>query len=100
MHFHDEDETWIIVGGKGKATMIDRDGQKSEFLLEAGDVWMVEAGVQHGAEPITDELLISHFMGTIPEGSHRPGHYTMEKEQYMPTLHVVKTPLNERPGEK
>ena len=101
MHFHDHDETWIMMGGKGIATMIDRDGETTEFEIEDGDIWMVEAGVEHGVMPTTDELLIFPFNGTVPMGSHEPGHYYMEKEQYMPVMCVVKVPLGEyRAGRK
>ena len=94
MHFHDHDETWIMMGGSARAFMVDRDGKRSEFILECGDIWMVEAGVEHGCDPVDDEVLIFPFSGTIPEGSHKPGHYYMEKECYMPTLHVEKKPCS------
>ena len=55
MHFHDHDETWIVMGGKGTASMVDTDGTESEFEIEQGDIWMVEAGVEHGVMPTTDE---------------------------------------------
>ncbi|MCG3199984.1 MAG: hypothetical protein HUU16_06315 [Candidatus Omnitrophica bacterium] len=97
-HFHDHDETWIIMGGKCKAFMVARDGGKEEFILEEGDIWMVEAGVEHGCEILTEECLIFPFPGTIPEGSHQPGHYYMEKEGYMPTLQVAKAPLDRYKG--
>lgn len=99
-HFHDHDETWIIMGGKARAFMIDRNGQHSEFLLEEGDIWMVEAGVEHGCEPQDEGVLIFPFPGTIPEGSHKPGHYYMEKEHYMPTLCVKKNPIDRYRGEE
>ena len=92
-HFHDHDETWVIMSGRCRAFMIDRDGKKDEFDLEEGDIWMIEAGVEHGCEPI-GEVLIFPFPGTLPEGSHEPGHYYMEKEGYMPTLVLRKEPLN------
>ncbi len=95
-HFHDHDETWFIMGGKARAFMVDRSGERSEFVLEQGDIWMVEAGVEHGCVPI-GEVLIFPVTGTIPEGSHKPGHYYMEKERYMPTLRVEKKPLNRYP---
>ena len=100
MHFHDHDETWIMMGGKGIATMIDRNGMKTKFEVEDGDIWMVEAGVEHGVMPTTDELLIFPFGGTIPLGSHKPGHFYLEKEQYMPVLCVAKVPLEEYRGGK
>lgn len=97
-HFHDHDETWLVMGGSARAFMVDREGKESEFLIEAGDVWMVEAGVEHGCEPLGEGVLIFPFPGTIPEGSHRPGHYYMEREGYLPTLRVEKTPLGRYPG--
>lgn len=94
-HFHDQDETWVVMEGKAKAYMIDRDGKRSEFMIEAGDIWMVEAGVEHGCDPIGDDGVdIFPFAGTIPEDSHEFGHYYMEKENYMPTLVVRKTPID------
>lgn len=92
-HFHDHDETWLIVSGSCRAFMIDRDGVSAQFELSAGDVWMVEAGVEHGCDPLGDGVSIFPFPGTIPVGSHEPGHYYMEREGYMPTLHVVKVPI-------
>jgi hypothetical protein len=83
-----------MMGGSARAFMVDRDGKRSEFTLEGGDIWMVEAGVEHGCDPIDDEVLIFPFPGTIPEGSHKPGHYYMEKERYMPTLQVDKKPCD------
>jgi hypothetical protein len=94
MHFHDHDETWIIMGGRAKAFMVDRDGERSEFDLEEGDIWMVEAGIEHGCDPVDNEGVdIFPFPGTIPEGSHEPGHYYMEREGYMPTMVVRKDPI-------
>jgi hypothetical protein len=93
-HFHDHDETWIITGGRARAFMVDRDGKHSEFLLEEGDVWMVEAGVEHGCQPLDEGVQIFPFPGTIPEGSHKPGHYYMDREHYMPSLKVEKAPID------
>lgn len=88
MHFHDEDETWVIQAGSCRARMVDREGEETIFALEAGDIWMVEAGVMHGCKPHEGGCRIFPFFGTIPEGSHEPGHYYMHKEGYMPTLAV------------
>ena len=94
MHFHDYDETWIMTAGRAKAFMIDREGERHEFDIAAGDIWMVEAGIEHGCDPDPETGVdIFPFSGTIPEGSHTPGHYYMEKEGYMPTLVVNKTPI-------
>lgn len=93
-HFHDHDETWFIMDGRAKAYMVDREGQYHEFILEKGDVWMIEAGVEHGCEALEEGVAIFPFPGTIPEGSHRYGHYYMENEGYIPTLKVDKTPTD------
>lgn len=94
-HFHDHDETWVVTAGHARAYMVDRNGVSGEFELEAGDIWMVEAGIEHGCDPTGDEgVHIFPFAGTIPEGSHKPGHYYMEREQYMPTLVVKKVPID------
>jgi hypothetical protein len=98
-HFHDHDETWIITRGKCNAYAIDREGKREDFVLEAGDIWMVETGVEHGCDPCEGGVDIFPFPGTIPEGSHQPGHYYMEKERYMPTLRVEKTPIDRYPEE-
>ncbi|MBU7004981.1 MAG: hypothetical protein HXS50_05400, partial [Theionarchaea archaeon] len=87
------------MGGRAKAFMVDRSGEEKEFMLEDGDIWMVEAGVEHGCDPL-DEILIFPVAGTIPDGSHPPGHYYMRKERYLPTLKVVKEPCNRYPEEE
>ncbi len=99
MHFHDEDETWIIQSGSCRARMVDREEREEIFTLETGDIWMVEAGVMHGCKPLGEGCRIFPFFGTIPEGSHAPGHYYMHRECYMPTLTVRKDPVD-RPEER
>ncbi|MDP7447728.1 MAG: cupin domain-containing protein, partial [Candidatus Latescibacteria bacterium] len=89
-HFHDHDETWIVTRGKCTAFMVDLEGVESEFPLEAGDVWMVEAGVEHGCDPLDGGVWIFPLNGSLPEGSHKPGHYYMEQENYLPRLTVEK----------
>jgi len=91
-HFHDHDETWIVMDGRATAFMVDREGRREDFPIEKGDIWMVEAGVEHGCDPLDEGVVIFPFSGTIPAGSHAPGHYYMEKENYMPTLRVEKEP--------
>ena len=44
-------------------------------------------------KPGPDGCRIFPFFGSIPEGSHPPGHYYMHREGYMPTLHVRKDPI-------
>ncbi len=97
-HFHDYDETWLILEGKGTAYWIDPSGDREEFDLEAGDVWMIPAGYEHGTDGFpdtgqnTDDFTISTFFGTQPPGSHERGHYYVEEEGYLPSLELRKTP--------
>src|SRR5690349_17305523 len=86
-HFHDHDETWLILKGRGNAYWVDHDGRRNEFELEAGDVWMIPAGYEHGsAGPNSTDFEINVFNGTQSPGSHAPGHYYVEKEGYVPRL--------------
>ncbi|MDA0839089.1 MAG: zinc-binding dehydrogenase [Planctomycetota bacterium] len=90
-HFHDHDETWIIVSGTGTSYWIDQEGHREDFVLEENDIWMIPAGFEHGSDgPNSEDFQISVFNGTQPPGSHQPGHYYMEQEAYIPTLKLVK----------
>lgn len=97
-HFHDHDETWVILNGTGTGFWIDHGGRREAFALEAGDVWMIPAGYEHGSDGFKDmgrnseDFTICVFNGTQPEGSHKPGHYYTEKEGYIPSFELRKTP--------
>ena len=94
-HFHDHDETWIILRGKGVGFWIDHDGKREEFELEAGDVWMIPAGYEHGSVDCnSDDFDIATFNGTYAPGAHKPKHYYVEEEGYIPTLQLVKVPTD------
>src|SRR5688572_16511800 len=49
-HFHDYDETWMVLGGHGVAYWIDHNNNREEFVLEEGDVWLIPAGYEHGSD--------------------------------------------------
>jgi len=99
-HFHDYDQTWIIMKGRGTAYWIDHAGKREEFLLEEGDVWLTPAGYEHGSDGFketgknSEDFTIAVLNGTMAAGAHPPGHYYVEKEKYIPTLEVRKTPTN------
>lgn len=93
-HFHDHDETWVVLAGRAAAYAIDREGRRHEFELAAGDCWMIEAGWEHGADPITPEFKLIGITGTRPPCAHQPGHYDMEREGYIPSLELRKTPTD------
>lgn len=92
-HFHDYDETWLILKGRGNGYWLDHAGNREDFELEAGDVWMIPAGYEHGSEgPNSEDFTISGFNGTQSPGSHPPKHYYVEEEGYIPSLQLVKHP--------
>ncbi len=95
-HFHDYDQTWIVLSGTGTAYWIDRSGKREDFVMEAGDVLMTPAGYEHGSEgdKNSEDYTMVSFNGSLGEGAHPPAHYYMEKEGYIPTLTVKKTPTN------
>lgn len=99
-HFHDHDETWVIQKGKGTGYWIDFGGKREEIALEEGDVWMIPAGYEHGSEGFKDtgknseDFTICVFNGTEPAGCHKPGHYYVEKEGYLPSFELKKTPTD------
>ena len=85
-HFHDHDETWLILKGQGTGYWIDREGRREDFALEEGDVWMIPAGYEHGSEGLADtgknsgDFTIAVHDGTMPPGCHEKGHYYVEQE--------------------
>ena len=99
-HFHDHDETWLIVDGCGLGYWIDYDGVREDFVLEAGDVWMIPAGYEHGSDgPNSPDFSVSVFNGTQAPGCHEPGHYYVEKEGYVPSLQLIKTQTKRYQGQ-
>jgi hypothetical protein len=99
-HFHDYDQTWIVLSGRGTAYWIDHSGKREDFVLEAGDVWMTPAGYEHGSDGFketgknSDDYTIVVFSGTEAPGAHKPGHYYIEKENYIASLELKKTPTD------
>ncbi len=99
-HFHDHDETWLILSGNGTSYWIDHAGVRTDFELAAGDVWMVPAGYEHGSDGLpgtgrnSEDFTIQVCYGTVPSGSHVPGHYYVEREGYVPSLQLVRTPTD------
>lgn len=99
-HFHDHDETWLILSGEGCTYWIDHTGQREDFEVTAGDVWMIPAGYEHGSDGWPDtgrnseDFSIEVFNGSLPLGSHTPGHYYLEQEGYIPSLELRRTISN------
>jgi 2-desacetyl-2-hydroxyethyl bacteriochlorophyllide A dehydrogenase len=99
-HFHDHDETWLILKGRGTGYWIDHDGRREDFLLEEGDAWMIPAGFEHGSFGFKEtgkngeDFTIAVFNGTEAPGCQPPKHYYVEKEGYIPSLELKRTPTN------
>jgi len=94
-HFHDHDETWLILKGSGNSYWIDHGGNREDFVIEEGDVWMIPAGFEHGSDgPNSEDFEIAVFNGTQPPGSYAPGHYYMEQEAYIPIFKLLKESTN------
>lgn len=97
-HFHDYDEVWLILAGRGTGYWIDPSGRREDFELEAGDVLMVPAGYEHGSDGLPDagenspDFTVAVCFGTRAPGAHELGHYYMEHERYIPSLELKKTP--------
>lgn len=99
-HFHDYDETWLILSGRGTGYWIDQDGVREDFNLESGDVWMIPAGFEHGSEGFletkinSEDFRIQVFNGTLAPGHHALGHHYIEHSRYIPRLTLTKTPTD------
>jgi len=102
-HFHDCDEIWLILAGRGTGYWIDHDGRREDFQLEAGDVWMIPAGYEHGSAGLeetgrnSDDFTIQVFMGTQPPGAQEPRHLYMETERYIPSFRLERAPSDRYP---
>jgi hypothetical protein len=90
-HFHDHDEIWTILAGTGTGYWIDYTGQRVDFTLEEGDVWVIPVGYEHGSDgPNSADFRINAFPGSIPPEAHKPGHYYIEQEGYLPSFELIK----------
>ena len=95
-HFHDHDETWLILAGQGSAFLIDHDGRRDDVQLRAGDVLMIPAGYEHGSQG-PNTFAMTAVNGTLAEGAHQPGHYYVERERYISTLRLERRPSDRYP---
>jgi len=70
-HFHDYDEHWYIIAGKGRAIVYEN-GERKEYRVEPGDIVITYMGDEH--ELVADEpISLICFAGKIPKGA-RQGH--------------------------
>ena len=94
-HFHNHDEAWIVLEGRATAKLTTKEGS-TEFVLEPGDVWMIEIGEEHEAVPIDEVFKIMYIHGTTTEGVRAGEHLYKEKEKgkYEPSFRLVKAPIS------
>jgi mannose-6-phosphate isomerase-like protein (cupin superfamily) len=62
LHFHDANEYWVIVEGRGIATS---EGQ--EYELEPGDMLQTKAGDEHSLV-VTEKMVAVYLYGIMPPG--------------------------------
>jgi mannose-6-phosphate isomerase-like protein (cupin superfamily) len=62
LHFHDANEYWIIIRGRGIAT-----SEGDTYELGPGDMLLTKAGDEHSLI-VTEEMVAVYFYGEMPEG--------------------------------
>ncbi|MBV9672255.1 MAG: cupin domain-containing protein [Verrucomicrobia bacterium] len=62
LHFHDANEFWVIVSGKGNAT-----SEGISYELGPGDILMTKAGDEHSLV-VTEEMVAVYLYGVMPPG--------------------------------
>ena len=62
LHFHDSNEFWIIIQGKGIATSED-----VRYELGPGDMLITKAGDEHSLV-VTEDMIAVYFYGIMPPG--------------------------------
>ena len=72
-HFHDCDEYWFIIKGKG---MVVSEGES--YAVQAGDCVITPAGEHHDFPIVYEPILAVWFEGSL-KGKKRPGHLYCEK---------------------
>ena len=84
-HFHDCNEYWIIIEGRGIAT-----SEGVEYELGPGDMLLTKAGDEHSLE-VTEPMVAVYFYGVMPPGG-RTGHLHKgvdpEFQEYMSLMEI------------
>jgi mannose-6-phosphate isomerase-like protein (cupin superfamily) len=62
LHFHDANEYWIIIQGRGIAT-----SEGITYQLAPGDMLLTKAGDEHSLI-VTGEMVAVYYYGVMPEG--------------------------------
>jgi len=62
LHFHDANEYWIIISGRGTAS-----SEGITYELGPGDMLITKAGEEHSLI-VTEEMVAVYFYGVMPPG--------------------------------
>jgi mannose-6-phosphate isomerase-like protein (cupin superfamily) len=62
LHFHDANQFWIVIQGRGTAT-----SEGITYELGPGDMLMTKAGSEHSLF-VTEEMVVVFFYGVMPPG--------------------------------
>ena len=62
LHFHDANEYWVIVKGRGTAT-----SEGVTYELGPGDMLLTKAGDEHSLL-VTEEMIAVYLYGPMPSG--------------------------------
>ena len=73
LHFHDCNEFWIIIEGRGVAT-----SEGVTYELGPGDMLLTKQGDEHSLE-VTEKMVSIYFYGVMPLGG-RMGHLHRETD--------------------
>lgn len=63
LHYHDGNEYWIIVSGRGICTT-----EGDTYEIEPGDMVLTKKGNEHSLT-VTEDMVAVYFYGIIAEGS-------------------------------
>ena len=73
LHFHDCNEFWIIISGRGVAM-----SEGVPYELGPGDMLLTKQGDEH-ALTVTEKMVAVYFYGVMPPGG-RDGHLHRESD--------------------
>lgn len=74
LHYHDCNEYWIIISGKGTCTT-----EGDTYEIGAGDMVLTKKGDEHSLI-VTEAMVAVYFYGIMPEGG-RHGHLYRNREE-------------------
>jgi mannose-6-phosphate isomerase-like protein (cupin superfamily) len=82
-HFHDCNEYWIIISGRGDAM-----SEGKPYELGPGDMLLTKAGDYHSLK-VTEDMVAVYYYGVMPEHGRR-GHLhegvDLPRQEYLKTL--------------